>query len=191
MRRPTLPLASLLLALALSTTAGAAEIIDGSLTYHVDHRFKSFDAVMPASDADLSLTLDPAAPEALAFSATIPLGSFDSGNQLRDEHAAEALEVFLFAHATWTAETVEVLERTPADGPARQARVQVSGPLTLRGETRTLTAEAGLAFQGDTALIQATFPLSLADFGIARPGLLGFKIDDTVTVTVNLTASLP
>jgi polyisoprenoid-binding protein YceI len=175
---------------ATSGQVRAAEIVDGTLTYHVDHRFKSFDAVMPASAAELELILDPAALEALAFTARIPLGSFDSGNQARDEHAAEALELFLFADASWTVEQVEILQRDPADGPARQARVRLSGPLVLRGETRTLTAEAGLAFQGESMAIQATFPLSLEEYGIHRPGLLGFKIDDTVTVTVNLTAAL-
>jgi polyisoprenoid-binding protein YceI len=178
-------------ALTATATAGAAQIVDGTLTYHVDHRFKSFDAVMPASDVELQLTVDPADLAALTFSATIPLGSFDSGNQLRDEHAAEALELFLFTDATWTLASVEVLERAPEDGPARQARLRVSGPLTLRGETRTLTADFGLAFQGESVAIQASFPLLLTDFGIHRPGLLGFKIDDTVTVTVNLTAALP
>ena len=133
------PGTTLLCLVALAATSGpvrAAEIVDGTLTYHVDHRFKSFDAVMPASAAELALTVDPAAIEALTFTARIPLGSFDSGNQLRDEHAAEALELFLFANASWTAESVEVLTRDPADGPARQARVRVSGPLVLRGEIR-------------------------------------------------------
>ncbi|MDP7110341.1 MAG: YceI family protein [Myxococcota bacterium] len=188
------PGTTLLCLVALAATSGpvrAAEIVDGTLTYHVDHRFKSFDAVMPASAAELALTVDPAAIEALTFTARIPLGSFDSGNQLRDEHAAEALELFLFANASWTAESVEVLTRDPADGPARQARVRVSGPLVLRGEIRTLTAEAGLAFQGDSVAIQASFPLSLDEYGIHRPSLLGFKTDDTVTVTVNLSATLP
>ncbi len=176
--------------MAAPALAGPATITDGTLTYHVDHRFKSFDAVMPATDAELTLDLDPAAPESLAFSARIPLGSFDSGNSLRDEHAAEVLELFLFPEASWSGDRVEILDRVPAEGAARLVRVRVTGPLTLRDVSQTLVAEALLEFTDGGATIQAVFELSLEDLGVHRPGLLGFKIDDTVTVTVNLTVTL-
>lgn len=189
--RPT-TLFALLLAGIGASPAGArpATIDEGTLTYHVDHRFKSFDAVMPASVVEFTLDLDPASPETLTCTARVPLASFDSGNQLRDEHAAEALELFLFADARWTAGTVEVVEREPAVGAVSKAILRVTGPMTLHGETHTLSADVLLAVSGDRVAIQATFPVSLEEYGVPRPGLLGFKIDDTVTVTLNLDATL-
>ncbi len=191
MRRFLLFLAALTTGLGASAVQARPAIIDeGTLTYHVDHRFKSFDAVMPASAVEVVFDLDPASPETLSFEARIPLASFDSGNQLRDEHAAEALELFLFADASWTAQEVKVTEREPAEGSLSKAILTASGPLTLHGETHTLTADVLMAVAGDRVAIQATFPISLDEYGIRRPGLLGFKIDDTVTVTVDLTATL-
>lgn len=189
--RPIVLLALLLAGIGASP-AGArpATIDDGTLTYRVDHRFKSFDAVLPATAVEFTLDLDPASPSTLTCTARVPLASFDSGNQLRDEHAAEALELFLFAEASWTAATVEVTEREPADGAVSKAILRVSGPLTLHGETHTLAADVLLAVSGDRVAIQATFPIYLEEYGIPRPGLLGFKIDDTVKVTVNLSATL-
>jgi len=161
---------------------------DGTITYQIQHRVKTFEAVAPASVAALQLDWGDGTLAGLRFTATVPLGAFDSGNRLRDEHAAEALELFLFPEATWVVEQVEVQREVPGTGPWTEATVVASGPLTLRGETRVISVEVGLKRDGDRVSLSASFPLSLTEFGIERPGLLGVKIDDTVNVTVALEA---
>jgi polyisoprenoid-binding protein YceI len=175
----------------LMLTAGSAgaqpqRVEGGTITYHIEHRFKTYDAVLPASAATLDLDWGDGELGGLRFTATIPLGGFDSGNQLRDEHAAEALEEFLFPEASWSVDKVEVVRVEPQQGDWTQATLLVSGPLTLHGVTEVLSVEVAAVRQGDSVSLRGSFPLSLEAFGLVRPGMLGFKIKDTVTVTVEL-----
>ena len=183
------PIALLPLVLVLGG-AGAASAqstdVSGTLTYHVEHRLKAFDAVFEASGADVKLVLDPGDLEQLRFGIRIPLGGFDSGNTLRDEHAAEALETFLFPEALWRVEEVTVVSDDA--GPPRRAQLRVSGPLEVHGVTVPLTADVDLILEADRALARSEFELSLEALGIVRPGLLGMKIADKVSVTVDLVA---
>ena len=100
---------------------------DGTITYQIQHRVKTFEAVAPASVAALQLDWGDGTLAGLRFTATVPLGAFDSGNRLRDEHAAEALELFLFPEATWVVEQVEVQREVPGKGPAPRTRLDPSG----------------------------------------------------------------
>ncbi len=186
--RWTTALALATLALAgLARTAAAASVEDGTITYRVVHKLKTYEAVLPAASAQLEVALDPDDLEALQFSATIPLASFDSGNQLRDQHAAETLELLFFPRAVWTVDAVTVVRREPADGALSVAELLVAGPLELHGKTVRVEAPVLLTSTGEGLRAQARFDLSLTEFDIPRPGLLGIRIADTVTVTVDLT----
>ena len=178
-------LLGLLLALAVVLPASVClaepvKINDGTISYQVDHRFKTFSAVVQVSDAELLLDWDGVDPAGLRLAAKIPLGAFDSGNQLRDEHAAEALEVFLYPEATWIVEKVETVSSKPLV-------LRVSGPLSVKGVSKDLSVEIQVQL-GETNRIQGEFEISLTEFGIPRPGLLGFRIADAVRVTVDLEA---
>ncbi len=179
-----------LVTLVAAAPALAQPVTDtsGTITYHVEHRLKAFDAVLPADALEAQLVLDPASLDQLRFGVRIPLARFDSGNTLRDEHAAEALETYFFPVAVWRVDHVEVL--SDEAGPPRVASLRVSGPLELHGASVTLTADMDLILDGGEATARSTFDLSLEAFGIARPGLLGMKIEDSVTVTVELTAGI-
>jgi polyisoprenoid-binding protein YceI len=181
-----LALATLALA-GLARTAAASSVEDGTITYRVEHKLKTYEAVLPAASAQLEVALEPDDLEALQFSASIPLASFDSGNQLRDQHAAEALELLFFPRASWTVDSVTVVRREPADGALSAAELLASGPLELHGETVRIEARVLLTSTEAGLRAQARFDVSLEAFDIPRPGLLGIRIADTVTVTVDLT----
>lgn len=185
--RWTAALAIATLAMAgLARTAAASSVEDGTITYRVEHKFKTYEAVLPASSAGFELSVDPDDLEALRFSATIPLASFDSGNQLRDQHAAEALELLFFPRAAWTVDAVVVVRREPTDGPLESAEILASGPLELHGKTVRIDAPVRLTSTEAGLRVEARFDLSLEAFDIPRPGLLGIRIADTVTVSVDL-----
>jgi len=171
------------------TAAAGTSIEDGSITYRVVHKLKTYEAVLSASTAQLELSLDPDDLQALQFVATIPLASFDSGNQLRDQHAAETLELLFFPRAHWTVDSVSVVRREPAEGPLVSAELLVAGPLELHGLTARVGAPVLLTTTEDGMRALAQFELSLAEFEIPRPGLLGIRIADAVTVTVDLTVA--
>lgn len=186
--RWTVALALATLALAgLARTAAADPLaVEGTITYRVEHKFKTYDAVLPASSAELTLEMEPADLEEIRFEAEIPLGSFDSGNQLRDQHAAETLELLFFPSARWTVDEVQVVRREPATGDLAAAELLVAGPLELHGVIQRLETTV-LVTRDDAGLrVQARFPISLETYDIPRPGLLGIRISDTVTVTVDL-----
>ncbi len=185
--RWTVALALATLVMAGLARSAAADPVDGTITYRVEHKLKTYDAVLPASSADLILEFDPAALEQLRFEASIPLGAFDSGNQLRDQHAAETLELLFFPSARWTVDEVQVVRREPADGELAAAELAVAGPLELHGETQRLATTVLVTREDGALRVQARFPISLEAFDIPRPGLLGIRISDTVTVTVDLT----
>ena len=198
MRRFSWPIATLLTVSSISMHAAAepARLDDGAVTYTVTHRFKTFEGIVPAADLDASLSYDARAPEDLSFQVTIPLGAFDSGNQLRDQHAAEALELFEFPQAVWTVDAVKVVSTMAQDDGTIDSELAVSGPLTLHGVTRTLQTKVTLNHDPDTDSGQAlrvwdTFNLNLSDHDIERPGLLGIKVEDAVPVAVELSFTWP
>lgn len=181
-----LALATLAMA-GLARTAAASSVEDGTITYRVEHKLKTYEAVVSAAATEIELVVDPDDLEGLQFSATIPLGSFDSGNQLRDQHAAETLELLFFPDARWTVDAVTVVRREPAEGPLGTAEILAAGPLELHGKTLRLEVPVLLISTGEGLRTQARFEISLEEFGIPRPGLLGIRIADTVTVLVDLT----
>lgn len=183
--------AAAIVSLALPAAAEPVRVEDGTLTYRIQHRLKTFDAVIPASAATLELDWGDGSLEGLRFDATIPLEAFDSGNRLRDEHAAEALELFLYPEASWSVEQIDVVRREPQGPSWSEATLTASGPLTLHGVTEELSVEVRVKRSGDTVTFEAGFPLSLEAFGIERPGLLGVRIQDTVTVQISLRAPAP
>ena len=184
---------SAVLAAVLATSAMAAEpvrIDEGTIAYQVDHRFKSFSGVMSATDAELVLDWDGVDPASFRFEAAIPLVAFDSGNRLRDEHAAETLQVYLYPTARWVVESVEVISPDPHSADATELVLRLSGPLSLNGISNPLEVEIRVLVE-DTIQVKGTFAISLEDFGIPRPGLLGFKIADQVQATVDLRIPRP
>jgi hypothetical protein len=181
-----LTLATLVMA-GLARTAAASSVEDGSITYRVEHKLKTYEAVLSAASVGFELAVDPDELASLEFSASIPLASFDSGNQLRDQHAAEALELLFFPRASWTVDTVTVVQRTPAEGELQSAEILAAGPLELHGKVVRLEAPVLLTATEAGLRVQARFDVSLTEFDIPRPGLLGIRIADTVVVTVDLT----
>ncbi len=190
--------AALLIAAAWSAGAAAApaQLLDGAVTYTVTHRFKTFSGVVPASDLEANLQFDGASPRDLLFEIAVPLGAFDSGNELRDQHAAEALELLLFPRATWIVDGVSVAEFVPQDDGTFDGQLTVRGPLTLHGVTRSIEVPVRILYDPAsggrrTLTAWASFELSLSDFDIRRPGLLGIRIEDSVPVSVELTFTWP
>ena len=178
----------LLVAIAMALPASAAEpvqIEQGTITYTVEHRFKTFSGAIRAEDAELLLGWDGVDPTGLDFKATIPLGGFDSGNRLRDEHAAEVLQLYLFAEATWVVDRVEVVSGDPRAGAGTNLVLRASGPLSLKGISKPLEVDLQVQL-GESTQVHGEFTISLEDFGIERPGLLGFKIADQVRIEVDL-----
>jgi len=110
---------------------------------------------------------------------SVPVASFDSGNNRRDRKMRETLDAA--QHPTVRFQTDSV--RVDAWGRTRDGhagRWTVYGPLTFHGRTRPIEATVRVRVTDDSLTAGTSFPISLTRFEVDRPTLLFVPIDDTI-----------
>jgi polyisoprenoid-binding protein YceI len=140
-----------------------------------------------ARTSALAGTLALGAPRApLVGDLSVDLRTLDTGIALRDTHLRDSyLEVDKgegFDRALLSNVVV------PEDLASFAGRTTFSGNLRLHGATRSVEGEAELARHGPSLRVSASFPVVLADFGIAPPRYLGVGVRDRVQVRVTFLA---
>ncbi|HLW05447.1 MAG TPA: YceI family protein [Azoarcus sp.] len=114
-------------------------------------------------------SFDPASPEEARAVIEIPLSSIDAGY----EEANAELEKEEWLHptehplATFTSSEVKALE----DGS-----YQVTGDLSIKGYTKTVTAPFTFREEGDTGIFEGQFTFQRADFGVGEGQWKDFSI---------------
>jgi len=102
-----------------------------------------------------------------------------------DRLTAHLRDADFFDAANHPTATFAATELKPLDGG--EATHRVTGDLTLRGVTKTLTFDATLAVNDGEVLGKATFPIDRQDYGIAYPGKPDDLIKDEVELRLDLT----
>ena len=69
-----------------------------------------------------------------------------------------------------------------------QGRTAFSGTFSLHGTQRAISGQAEVRRQGDSVRVEASFPVTLADYGIPKPQYLGVGVKEEVQVKVSLVA---
>ena len=64
----------------------------------------------------------------------------------------------------------------------------VSGKLSIAGVTKNVSFPANVIKKGNSYVIDGTETIKLSDFGMERPGFMGIKTGDRITVKVNVVA---
>lgn len=64
----------------------------------------------------------------------------------------------------------------------------VSGKLAIAGVTKTVSIPVTVAKKGSGYVIEGTESIKMSDFGMSRPGFMGVKTGDAVTVKVVIVA---
>ncbi len=116
---------------------------------------------------------------------SVPVGTFDSGNGMRDRKMREVTNASEYPDATFTADRVALLVWRP-DGSGGTWRL--SGTLTFAGTSQPLTSDAAVTWDGETLAATGTFVVNLDDFKVDRPRLLGQEIDETIRLTYRIIA---
>jgi polyisoprenoid-binding protein YceI len=133
------------------------------------------------------LSLDPSS-TVLSGELAIELKTLDTGISLRNEHMRNNyLEVQKgagFDTATLSSIDVGPLSQGVTDG----ARM-FSARLRLHGMTQPVAGRATLTRRGSSVRVEASFPVRLADYGIADPRYLGVGVGKEVTVRATFTAN--
>lgn len=114
-----------------------------------------------------------------------PVQSFTSGNRNRDSHMAEATESYIYPNVTFDAQSVVML---PAGEQTPEQNAMVEGTLTFHDVTRPVTVPVLIETSGSQIHLVGSFDVTLTEFAIDRPSLLGLKTKDWIGLHLDLTA---
>jgi len=196
--RPALraALASLLAAAACCAPARATDFLvhpgkDTKVVFTSKATMETFEGKTNKMDGRVSVN-----PQAVGDSVTVhlevDLASLDTGMAKRNQHMRENhLETARYPKAVF--DGAAVLSPPGAKLEAgKPVEFQIEGSFALHGVTRRLRADATVTWRpagrGQIAFV-ATFPVTLADYSIARPEFLFLKLSDTQQVKVSAIAS--
>lgn len=184
-RRPFALLALTLLA-ASPTLAGETWVVD---KVHTDTSFtiRHFVTNVRGRFTDVSGTIvvDRDEPAASSVEFRIAAASIDTGNERRDNHLRSADFFDVQAHP-------EIVFKSTAVAPRSKDLYDVTGTLTLRGVTKTVTLPVRhLGFMGNKAGFETQVTLNRKDYGILWNRTLdtgGAVLGDEVNVTISVEA---
>jgi polyisoprenoid-binding protein YceI len=135
-----------------------------------------------------TLTLGASKPALLKGEISVDLATIDTGIALRNQHLREKyLEISRgrgFDHAL-----LSEIRLDQADGEGFQGKTGFTGKLLLHGVSRDVTGTAEIRREGAESRVEASFPLSLTDFGIEPPEYLGVGVANKLLVKVRLAAT--
>lgn len=171
--------------IALGVQAEAKEPVtfaveSGKVSYKIVHKFH--DVVGTSKQAKATAKLQ--SNGTLELRASVPVASFESGNDNRDVHMLEAVEGAKYKTVELRAQLTGF--RLPKKFPAK-AKMKVPATVKFHGVERQ--EELSLAIQfldAKRVSVNGTFTVSLDAYQVERPSLMFVKIDDPMTVTADL-----
>jgi polyisoprenoid-binding protein YceI len=135
-----------------------------------------------------TVTLAASHPVLLAGDLTVDLEDLDTGIDLRNEHLRNTyLEVS--KDAAYERAVLSEVKLGDVEPEAFQGRTAFSGVFTLHGVKKTVTGQADIRREGASVRVEASFPVTIADYAIAKPRYLGVGVKDEVQVKVSLVAA--
>ena len=93
-----------------------------------------------------------------------------------EKKAYDALKSEKAPNVTFTASSINV------------GKSNVTGKLTIAGTAKNVSFPVSVVKKGDTYVIDGSETIKLSEFGMERPGFMGIKTGDVVTVKVNVVA---
>lgn len=100
------------------------------------------------------------------------VSSFDSQNANRDSHTMEATEAIKYPNISFESKSIK------QDGD----KLSVTGDLTFHGVSQTVSFEANEKKLNDKIEFTGTFNVTLTQFKIDPPSLMGIASDDNITL---------
>jgi len=124
---------------------------------------------------------------ALGGDLSVDLATLDTGIDLRNEHLrSKYLEVgrgLGFDRAV-----LSEIRLGAADPRGFEGKTTFTGTFLLHGATKPIAGQAAIRREGRAVRVEASFSVTVPDFGIEKPRYLGVGVRDQVTVTVSLLA---
>jgi polyisoprenoid-binding protein YceI len=137
------------------------------------------------SDLVGTLVLAGARPMALGGDLVVDLKTLETGIGLRNTHLRDSyLEVG--KGEGFQKAVLSNLKLGDVDPATFQGRAAFTGDLALHGTKVAVKGEAEIRREGSSLRVNATFPVRISEYGIAKPQYLGVGVRDEVQVKVTL-----
>lgn len=189
-----LPLGAALVAGVLTLGAGLAPAAEGRSWRVVRAELRvvcpmtvggSFEAKTTSLTGTLSLGTTH--PVTLAGDLSVDLSTLDTGIGLRNHHLRDNyLEVA--KGEGFDRAVLSGIGLGDVDPETFQGKTGFTGTFRLHGVKKALAGQAEIRREGVAVRVDATFPVSVSDFGIAKPQYLGVGVTNVVKVVVSLVA---
>ena len=114
----------------------------------------------------------------------VDMTAFDAGDWLKNRKLKKDLAVAKHPQAKFALGALNQIER--GDGDSFNAAA--TGTLSWRGRSCQIEASGSGTVTEDRVEATATFTLNVTELGVTPPKVLMFKVEDTVEVTVHLSA---
>ncbi|MCA9611867.1 MAG: YceI family protein [Myxococcales bacterium] len=176
-----------LLALSGVASAQARElpVTRARVTFRSQAQLETINGV--SNEATGSVRVDPANLAATRGRVVVRVASLRTGIDLRDEHLHSAEWLDAAGHPEMVFEITGVTGASSL--PANEdVTVQIRGRLTLHGQTRDVTAEARVRWDGTSLRGRARFEIRLSDYGVSINEAVRLKVSNTIGITVDLRA---
>jgi polyisoprenoid-binding protein YceI len=160
---------------ALYAFAPAEKIIradkaNSFIQYTVNHPFHSATAVTNNFICNIDFNSDTRQVNKVVVA--VGLGTFDSKNSNRDSNAMEAVEALRFPSVKFISTSIAFAEN----------KLAVTGNLTFHGITKEISFSAQQKINLSLFTVTGSFTVSLDEFKVERPSLLGMKVDDAILI---------
>lgn len=189
---------SLLVALPADAQSRTFRVLDGSRIQFISEApLETIRGTSSAVSGEVSL--DVSNPSSAAGSRiTVPVASLRTGIALRDQHLHGAEWLDAGSHPEAVFQIVSISGVNGALAPNTDVRARVVGRFTLHGQTREVTANARVRYipsnaelrqagiNGDAIRVQASFQISLSDFGVSINPAVQLKVSDEIRVNVSI-----
>jgi polyisoprenoid-binding protein YceI len=123
-----------------------------------------------SKEIDCRIEIDPAKKEIKTVSAQIDVMTFNSGNSNRDSHAMEVIDAITYPDVIFS--SISIVQNGDS--------LIATGKLTFHGITKDIIIAAVIKWSPNRLEVNGAFNLSLTEFKVERPSLLGIKCDDTL-----------
>jgi hypothetical protein len=143
-----------------------------------------------AKTTSLAGTLEESTPRPPTFEGSLiaDLRTLDTGIDLRSEHLRQTYLEVDKGDGFGTAILTDI-RLGDVDATTFQGRTGFSGTLRVHGASQAVTGQAEIHKDGGTVRIEASFPVTLASYGIPKPEYLGIGVRPEVQVKVSLVAT--
>ncbi|MDO4898606.1 MAG: YceI family protein [Rothia sp. (in: high G+C Gram-positive bacteria)] len=171
--------------------AGSWQVADGSEAgYRVNEVLNGQDVTVTGRTSDVTgnFTVSEHGTTLETATFTVDLSTVATDSDRRDKY---------FKNTTIDTNTYPTAELTITEpvnlGEAAKSgetkTVEVTGQLTIKGQTQTVTFPLDVAGNGEQVQIAASLPISFADYGIEAPSLGFVSVEDKGSIEVQLTAT--